>query len=971
MDYRPNYYSNRNAVDKSNRYKKKRIFWLNSSFNSDFVLIDNKIYEISWDIPPFEIYKNNRLKLLTYIRDSNQSKPIQIKLKLPLTQSRNIINTDKEAFPIIYTNHSAVEAMTYGSNPIIRLIPQQITRFTFRVDDNFNQIEYNYYFSSITNGSVFQVANGNPDDKYIIFNSSGSFVLDKNLNCDILAVGGGGAGAWRHGGGGGAGAVIYLTNQNLNSGSYTITIGNGGTGASSGSAGYSGAQGSDTSITLSGTTIYLAKGGGVGEGEGGVVTSGGSGGGSVIGTAGSAVNTNIPTGTYGNSGGIGSGGGSEGSYSGGGGGGAGAKGGNSSLSSSLAIAGNGGNGIEINITGTNTYYGAGGGGGCASSSISAGIGGLGGGGNGSKGVNTATNAIPNTGSGGGGSGFAGATNGRSGDGGSGIVIIRFKEIRNEGITAEENLIQATNNSITVNTDSKYVINYQNPVNIPKGTYETIFANGAITFKSKPNYNYPTTSKSPIIWYKFDGSQFLYDSSGNNNLTTTGAVLDTNNFIRGNGSLSVSQNKVAKIGGANINLYSIQTTNGISFSVWFRATSASQYGRVFEFMNNAPPENYSVIMDFPNSPTTNNLRIYTFNTPTYVNYTTSGINFCDGNWRHIVWTISSSGVWSFYINGVNQNINITGNVANSLDLNYNRVLGGSFDGSVSYITGNIDDFRIFDYVLSPVEVYDLYNGNTDRSYPILKDANNATINPLVWYQFDTTGLLLDSGTSINNLTNNASTLDITNFIKGNGSLSVGNGKYVSITNDIPFRTIQTTNGITISLWFRGTSSSGTYGAIFHSGLSYVNDNTNVFKIIKDGSLTNLQFYYPRAGNNFTTSGTNYFTGAWHHIVWTISNTGVSTIYINGVNVNSSLSTANFNSGTNDYNSNKNLGRGSVSSEFLDGNIDDFRMYDITLTATQVSELYNGRISIYNPPAFLTGFELEDEDLFKENTISSYK
>jgi hypothetical protein len=148
MDYRPNYYSNRNAIDKSNRYKKKRIFWLNSSFNSDFVLIDNlggtKIYEISWDIPPFEIYKNNRLKLLTYIRDHHQSKPIQIKLKLPLTQSRDIINTDKEAFPIIYTNHTGVEMMTYGSNPIIRLIPQQITRFTFRLDDNFNQF-YFYY----------------------------------------------------------------------------------------------------------------------------------------------------------------------------------------------------------------------------------------------------------------------------------------------------------------------------------------------------------------------------------------------------------------------------------------------------------------------------------------------------------------------------------------------------------------------------------------------------------------------------------------------------------------------------------------------------------------------------------------------------------------------------------------------------------------------------------------------------------
>ena len=34
MDYRPNYYSNRNAVDKSNRYKKKRIY---TTININFI----------------------------------------------------------------------------------------------------------------------------------------------------------------------------------------------------------------------------------------------------------------------------------------------------------------------------------------------------------------------------------------------------------------------------------------------------------------------------------------------------------------------------------------------------------------------------------------------------------------------------------------------------------------------------------------------------------------------------------------------------------------------------------------------------------------------------------------------------------------------------------------------------------------------------------------------------------------------
>ena len=283
----------------------------------------------------------------------------------------------------------------------------------------------NFYTTSGGTVSALTAISGTAD-AYISITAGTTLTLNASCSADILVVGGGAAGAWRHGGGGGAGAVIYLTNESLNSGSYTITIGAGGTGASSGSAGYSAARGSDTSITLSGTTIYLAKGGGVGEGEGGVATSGGSGGGGVGSTPGSAVNTNIPSGTYGYSGGNGSTGGSDAAYSGGGGGGGGAVGGNSSLASGVATAGNGGIGRQLSITGTNTYYGGGGGGGCASTSTAAGSGGNGGGGAGSKGVTTATNGTPNTGGGGGGSGFAGASNGRSGDGGSGIVIIRFK-----------------------------------------------------------------------------------------------------------------------------------------------------------------------------------------------------------------------------------------------------------------------------------------------------------------------------------------------------------------------------------------------------------------------------------------------------------------------------------------------------------------------------------------------------------------
>jgi len=96
--------------------------------------------------------------------------------------------------------------------------------------------------------------------------------------------------------------------------------------------------------------------------------------------------------------------------------------------------GNGGNGIFSSIT--NGYFGGGGGGhspGAENAAIA--LGGIGGGGNGGNYYNL-KNALDGTsGTGGGGGGAWGGTNGICGNGGSGIVLIRFRVFRGRGPTA--------------------------------------------------------------------------------------------------------------------------------------------------------------------------------------------------------------------------------------------------------------------------------------------------------------------------------------------------------------------------------------------------------------------------------------------------------------------------------------------------------------------------------------------------------
>ena len=245
-------------------------------------------------------------------------------------------------------------------------------------------------------------------------------------NIEVLVVAGGGGGgpcgptSARYGaGGGGAGGLIYNAAFSVTPGnSYTVTVGGGGSGAQTGTV-----NGTNGSNSIFGS--LTAIGGGGGGYDTGPSGSNGSSGGSGGGGAPAASSGSVGQGGAGTAGQGFSGGTNYGaSYSGGGGGGgAGGRGGDGRGSNGGNVGGGGGIGLNFNISGTATYY-AGGGGAGIFTSGTPGRGGLGGGGDGGALGTNGNNATASTGGGGGGaSGNVGATVG--GNGGSGIVIIRY------------------------------------------------------------------------------------------------------------------------------------------------------------------------------------------------------------------------------------------------------------------------------------------------------------------------------------------------------------------------------------------------------------------------------------------------------------------------------------------------------------------------------------------------------------------
>lgn len=256
----------------------------------------------------------------------------------------------------------------------------------------------------------------------------------------ILVIGGGGGGGSRHAGGGGAGGMLTSNAFTVTPlSNYTVAVGAGGSGASSSGCGTVG------STSQFGTVV--ANGGGPGCSPDSSTAGGSSGG--------TANNSDVPgaatPGTvngqtvahnatvsgvtgYGNVGGYGFASTCENAvnpeaWCGGGGGGAGSAGSDASASG----AGGGGAGRNSSITGTSKTYAAGGGGAgglnaCAGTGALGGaggsnIGGLGGGYD--NGEMPAGNGTANTGSGGGGGAYCGNTDFPGGNGGSGIVIVRW------------------------------------------------------------------------------------------------------------------------------------------------------------------------------------------------------------------------------------------------------------------------------------------------------------------------------------------------------------------------------------------------------------------------------------------------------------------------------------------------------------------------------------------------------------------
>ena len=300
---------------------------------------------------------------------------------------------------------------------------------------------------SATGGSVI-ISPGN-GYKYHTFTGPGSFIVSNGTtNIELILVAGGGAGGFDVGGGGGAGGLVYAPSMSIGPGTYPVVVGAGGAAptTTSGPA----VPGNGSPSTFNGLTALGGGGGGNYNLQPGA--AGGSGGGPNHAVSGGVAPGTQPAqlhtaGTAYLSFGRPSGGGAgntpnaneySGSAGGGGAGGDGGAGASSGWSADSTTIGYGGPGLQFpQFTGSligvpslsplSGYF-AGGGGSASDNGTYYGRGGTGGGAPGT-GPGRPGDGTANSGGGGGGAGTNPGYSpvNKGGNGGSGILVVRYLE----------------------------------------------------------------------------------------------------------------------------------------------------------------------------------------------------------------------------------------------------------------------------------------------------------------------------------------------------------------------------------------------------------------------------------------------------------------------------------------------------------------------------------------------------------------
>ncbi len=330
---------------------------------------------------------------------------------------------------------------------------------------------------------------------------------------------------------------------------------------------------------------------------------------------------------------------------------------------------------------------------------------------------------------------------------------------------------------------------------------------------------------------------------------------------------------------------------------------------------------------------------------------------DGVWHHFALVRTTQTTETLYLDGVNGVSTTSATIAGSITNSEILYLGGS---GVNKFTGQLDEVRISNTAR--------YTANfTPQSTEFTTDANTMGLwhfnEPNGQYVSDSSGNA-NNGTlganasvasddpylvspSLDGAANVTATGLVQNSDNGTGLTFDGSTSYVNVPDS---SSLHLTTAVTISGWFKPTNAYPSVDATTHyqnilSRAINGGGTSQVYNLDWRGtsSLSQLQIYVSDGTNSsFLTYTIGALTaGKWYNFSATWTPTAQA-IYVNGARVasgtNSAVASIQAAAGTALRIGGYDFSSSSVG--FLNGNLDDVRLYSQALNDGQVAALYNG-------------------------------
>jgi len=360
-------------------------------------------------------------------------------------------------------------------------------------------------------------------------------------------------------------------------------------------------------------------------------------------------------------------------------------------------------------------------------------------------------------------------------------------------------------------------------------------------------------------------------------------------------------------------------------------------------------------------------IYTGNGTTvdigYVNALGSTV-LSDGEWHHVAFSFETASSVKVYVDGA-----LEGSNATALTISYGThdpVIGArDGDGTLAeYFNGSMDDLRVYNYAVSPQEIYSLFT-STEPTPPVEE--------LIAHYTMDTDDT---SGTTLSDVSGSASVHDATTVndpVVGTGQLNQSLefnaiDRYITVVDHIDFKP---PTRMSVSCWIK-TGSLENMGIVqsfsrfddVYAGWQFMMLNGTPILIIgsNTGNVRATDYDYP-------TATTNISNNLYHLVTATYDGTNIK-MYIDGV-LEDTKAYANGLSYNSTYNYVRIGCKNTVGSNrnFLDGSLDNVKIYTKVLTAEEITTIYANESEVVASQA--AGYNgTWDEGVFWDRALLPY-